>query len=105
MRTVRRFDYSASSPKFRIMAALGDSPRPGKQPEITLEARAWLVSLACQKAKDVSYPHAPRRSCAARTFTPGRGAMIIEPQRDSDHLVPRLARQPGGAARSVASRP
>ena len=39
------------------MAALDDSPRPGKEPEITLEARAWLVSLACQKAKDVGYPH------------------------------------------------
>ena len=39
------------------MAALDDSPRPGKDPEITLQARAWLVSLACQKAKDVGYPH------------------------------------------------
>jgi len=39
------------------MAALDDSPRPGKEPEITVEARAWLVSLACQKAKDVGYPH------------------------------------------------
>jgi transposase len=40
-----------------VMAALDDSPRPGKAPEITNEARAWLVSLACQKAKDVGYPH------------------------------------------------
>jgi transposase len=39
------------------MAALDDSPRPGKEPEITLQARAWLVSLACQKPKDVGYPH------------------------------------------------
>jgi hypothetical protein len=39
------------------MAALDDSPRPGKEPEITVEARAWLVSLACRKAKDVGYPH------------------------------------------------
>jgi transposase len=39
------------------MAALDDSPRPGKAPEITDEARAWLVSLACQKAKDLGYPH------------------------------------------------
>ena len=43
--------------RFGAMAALDDSPRPGKEPEITLEARAWLVSLACQKAKDVGYPH------------------------------------------------
>lgn len=43
--------------RFGVMAALDDSPRPGKEPEITPEARAWLVSLACQKAKDVGYPH------------------------------------------------
>ena len=39
------------------MAALDDSPRPGKAPEITDDAKAWLVSLACQKAKDLGYPH------------------------------------------------
>src|SRR5271166_4525742 len=47
----------ARANRFGIMAALDDSPRPGKEPEITAEARAWLVSLACQKAKDVGYPH------------------------------------------------
>ena len=40
-----------------VMAALDDSPRPGKAPDITPEARTWLVSLACQKAKDFGYPH------------------------------------------------
>ena len=39
------------------MAALDDSPRPGKAPAITDDAKAWLVSLACQKAKDLGYPH------------------------------------------------
>jgi transposase len=43
--------------RFGVMAALDDSPRPGKEPEITVPARAWLVSLACQKAKEVGYPH------------------------------------------------
>ena len=38
--------------RFGVMAALDDSPRPGKAPEITEAARAWLVSLACQKAKE-----------------------------------------------------
>jgi transposase len=47
----------ARATRFGAMAALDDSPRPGKEPEITLQARAWLVSLACQKAKDVGYPH------------------------------------------------
>ena len=39
------------------MAALDDRPRPGKEPSITAEAKAWLVSLACRKAKDLGYPH------------------------------------------------
>jgi transposase len=40
-----------------VIDALDDSPRPGKAPEITDDAKAWLVSLACQKAKDLGYPH------------------------------------------------
>ena len=43
--------------RFGVMEALDDSPRPGKAPEITEDAKAWLVSLACQKAKDLGYPH------------------------------------------------
>lgn len=43
--------------RFGVMAALDDSPRPGKVPTITDDARAWIVSLACQKAKDLGYPH------------------------------------------------
>jgi transposase len=39
------------------LAALDDSARPGKTATITAEAKAWLVSLACQKAKDFGYPH------------------------------------------------
>lgn len=40
-----------------VLAALDDRPRPGKEPTITPEAKAWLVSLACDKAKDHGYPH------------------------------------------------
>jgi transposase len=39
------------------LAALDDNPRPGREPVITMEARAWLVALACRKAKDLGYPH------------------------------------------------
>jgi transposase len=39
------------------LAALDDRPRPGKEPTITSEARAWLVSLACDKAKEHGYSH------------------------------------------------
>jgi transposase len=50
--------------RFGVMAALDDSPRPGKEPTITDAARAWVVSLACQNPpsrarspKEVGYPH------------------------------------------------
>ena len=40
-----------------VLAALDDRPRPGKEPVITPEAKAWLVSLACDKAHEHGYPH------------------------------------------------
>src|ERR1700681_4070903 len=42
---------------YGAMAALDDLPRPGKEPTITAEARAWLMDLACRKAKELGYPH------------------------------------------------
>src|SRR6266849_1026577 len=39
------------------LTAIEDRPRPGKEPVITPEAKAWLVSLACDKAKEHGYPH------------------------------------------------
>lgn len=39
------------------LAALQDQTRPGRPARLTKEARTWLVSLACQKARDLGYPH------------------------------------------------
>lgn len=39
------------------LVALDDRPRPGKEPVITAAAKAWLVDLACRKAKELGYPH------------------------------------------------
>jgi transposase len=39
------------------LAALDDRQRLGREPTITAEAKAWLVDLACRKAKDLGYPH------------------------------------------------
>jgi hypothetical protein len=39
------------------MAALDDRPRPGREPTITLEAKAWLTLLSCRNAKELGYPH------------------------------------------------
>ena len=53
--TVRRCVERAVA--FGPLAALDDRPRPGKEATITPEAKTWLVSLACRKAKDLGYPH------------------------------------------------
>src|ERR1700722_11178877 len=39
------------------LMAPDDRRRPRTKPSITPEAKAWLVSLACDKAKDHGYPH------------------------------------------------
>lgn len=39
------------------VTALDDRPRSGRPTRLTKQARAWLVSLACQKPKDLGYPH------------------------------------------------
>ena len=45
------------------VAALDDRPRPGSKRTITPEAKAWLVSLACDKAKDHGHPHELTTRC------------------------------------------
>ena len=62
------------------VAALDDRPRPGKEPTITPEAKAWLVSLACEKAKEHGFhTSCGRRGCwhamHARTHPP-RGTNV-----------------------------
>jgi len=42
---------------YGAIAALDDRPRPGREPTITAEAKAWIVDLACRKAKELGYPH------------------------------------------------
>src|SRR6266436_6043697 len=59
------------------LAALDDRPRGGREPTITMESKAWLVDLACRKAKDFGYPHElwTTRLLAshAREHGPGQG--------------------------------
>src|ERR1700685_844678 len=42
---------------FGVEAALKDSPRPGREPTISDEAKMFVLDLACRKAKDLGYPH------------------------------------------------
>jgi transposase len=39
--------------QFGLEAALNDLQRPGKPRQLTDDARAWIVQLACQKPKDL----------------------------------------------------
>jgi transposase len=43
--------------QFGALAALDDIMRKGRPPAITLEAKTWLISLACRKPKDLGYPN------------------------------------------------
>ncbi|MBW6471336.1 MAG: IS630 family transposase, partial [Methanosarcinaceae archaeon] len=42
---------------YGIYDAVDDLPRSGRPREITPEGRAWIISLACMKPKDLGYPH------------------------------------------------
>lgn len=43
--------------QFGVDTALGDLPRPGRQRRITDDAIVWVQDLACQKPKELGYPH------------------------------------------------
>lgn len=43
--------------KLGAIPALEDLPRTGRTPSITPEARTWVVSLACQKPRELGHPH------------------------------------------------
>lgn len=42
---------------FGVQTAVGDLKRSGRPAEITPEAKTWVVSLACQKPKDLGYSY------------------------------------------------
>ncbi len=64
-------DYKTNRPKiertidralgFGVIEALDDLPRPGRKPKITDDAKAWVISLACNSPRNYDY--------AAETWT------------------------------------
>lgn len=61
------------------ITALIDLPRSGKPSEINADAKAWLVSIACQKPKDLGY--------ASETWTMnGLANYIRDHCKDAGHL-------------------
>jgi len=53
-KVIRCLDRAA---ELGIEAALKDRPGRGRKPVITPEARAWLLSVACQKPVELGYSH------------------------------------------------
>src|SRR5712671_1136210 len=51
---------------FGPMAALDDRPRPGKEPTITVEAKAWLLTSPAARPRN----SAIRTNCGRRDFSP-----------------------------------
>jgi len=43
--------------QFGVMASLDDLPGRGKPAKISEDARTWVLSLACQKPKDLGYSY------------------------------------------------
>jgi len=43
--------------QFGLEAALNDFQRPGKPAQLTDDAKAWVLQLACQKPKDLGYSY------------------------------------------------
>lgn len=42
---------------FSLETALGEEQRSGRPPVVTPEAKAWVISLACQKPKELGYSY------------------------------------------------
>jgi putative transposase len=40
-----------------VKDGLADKSRSGRPQDISAESRAWIISLACLKPKDLGYPH------------------------------------------------
>ena len=58
------------------MAALDDRPRPGREPSITLEAKAWLTSLRAGRRRN----WAIRTNCGPRGCSPAMLASTVPPK-------------------------
>ena len=76
----------------------------GRDPVITPAAKTWLVALACQKAKELGYPHElwTTRLLAAHArfgLTPGRYAALL---RSGSRRAPIAAATRQSAAMAMA---
>ncbi len=56
-------------------ASLEDRPGRGRKPEITAEARAWLMSIACTKPVELGYPKATADDQPSEGVLNGHGTL------------------------------
>jgi len=81
--------------EYGVPVALRDLPRRGRSTRISTEARAWLISLACTKPKDLGY--------AAETWTTRELARYIRNHcQESGH--PSLRRLSRGTVSKILAR-
>src|SRR5450756_2497178 len=86
------------------LMALDDRPRPGKEPTITPEAKAWLVSQACRKAKELAIrTSCGRRGCwrAMRASTGRRRGTNVSPISSKARCARFLAKRKSSRIRCV----
>ena len=55
--------------RFGIEIALEDLPRKGKPQRIDMNARAWFLSLACRKPKELGFASEHWTTCALAKYT------------------------------------
>ena len=72
LRTAQKGPNLEISPEVGPGAALKDAYHRPKEPSITEEARAWVVSLACVKPKDLGYAAEMWTRSALAKLLPGR---------------------------------
>jgi hypothetical protein len=81
------------------MAALDDRPRPGREPSITLEAKVWLVSLACRDYGKPSKGQCKALAIGAGDRHVGKSGLCRQSRSDGIEIT---AQQGGAAGRCAA---
>jgi len=70
---IRRSNATSSEQRPRVRWRRSTSvPARARRPTITVEAKTWVVALACRKAKELGYPH----ECGRRGFWPAMPASM-----------------------------
>ena len=84
-----------------VTQALSDLPGRGRRPALTAEARAWVVSLACQKPKELGYAQELWTTRVIDKARPGAlqsGRALVSAESGAWNGVQNSRCQPGSSA-------